>query len=298
MSTIISTEKLDFVYGWEEGNETPASDKVLNQIDLTIEQGSSVVILGQNGSGKSTLAKCLNALLTPSGGKVMVKGMDTSSEENIWEIRSTVGMVFQNPDNQIVSSIVEEDVAFGPENLGFPPETIRLRVDQALQAVGLYDMRGRSTYNLSGGQKQRVAIAGVLAMKPACVIFDESTAMLDPQGRKDVLSIMEKLHEEGITTIFITHFMEEAIRADRVIIMKDGKILKDDVPEAVFAEERTVRLAGLEFPPAVRIRNLLRKEGLRIPDRVIDMQDLAEYLVDLKLSGGSDDAGGGIPHEN
>ena len=289
MSTIIKTEALGFSY--ESEGETGNSNftgkkKVLDHIDLDIEKGSMVVILGENGSGKSTLAKCFNALLVPSEGRVLVNGRDTAEDAFVWDIRSSVGMVFQNPDNQIVSSIVEEDVAFGPENLGIPTEQIRERVDEALKAVGLYELRERSSYNLSGGQKQREAIAGVLAMQPECVVFDESTAMLDPQGRKDVLLILDELRLQGITTILITHFMEEALHADRILILKNGRLIGDDTPERIFADEKKIREAGLEVPHALRIRNLLRENGLDIPDSVTDMESLADYLVSIE--GGSD----------
>ena len=289
MNTIIRAEEVSFSYRQEEGQEEDQRKMVLDGIGLDIEKGSSLAILGVNGSGKSTLAKCLNALLIPAEGRVLVKGMDTAEEEHVWEIRSTVGMVFQNPDNQIVSTIVEEDVAFGPENLGIPPEEIRTRVDRALKAVGLYELRNRSSHDLSGGQKQREAIAGVLAMEPECVIFDESTAMLDPQGRKDVLAIIDGLRSRGITTILITHFMEEAARADRILILKKGKIIADGSPEAVFSREKEIRSAGLELPHAVRIRNLLREKGLEIPDRVTDMESLADYLTAGSRGGPADE---------
>jgi energy-coupling factor transporter ATPase len=278
VNTIIRAEEVSYTYGLDEEQGEGQRKMVLDGIGLEIEKGSSLAILGVNGSGKSTLAKCMNALLIPAEGRVLVKGMDTAEEDHVWEIRSTVGMVFQNPDNQIVSTIVEEDVAFGPENLGVPPEEIRKRVDRALEAVGLYELRNRSSHDLSGGQKQREAIAGVLAMEPECVIFDESTAMLDPQGRKDVLTIIDGLRSRGITTILITHFMEEAARADRILILKKGKIIADGSPEAVFSREREIRSAGLELPHAVRIRNLLREKGLEIPDQVTDMESLADFL--------------------
>lgn len=290
MSTIISTEEVSFSYVSEE--EAPSSErrKVLDRIDLAVEKGSAIVILGENGSGKSTLAKCFNALLLPVEGRVLVNGMDTAEEQHLWDIRGTVGMVFQNPDNQIVSTIVEEDVAFGPENIGVPPEEIRKRVDRALKAVGLYELRERSSHELSGGQKQREAIAGVLAMQPECVVFDESTAMLDPQGRKDVLAIIENLRKQGITTILITHFMEEALRADRILILQKGQIIGDGTPEQVFADEKKIRRAGLEIPHALSIRNLLRQNGLEIPDAVTDMEKLADYLAAMK--------GGTVPAED
>ena len=289
MNTIIRTEALSFIYGDAEGQDDQQKEKVLDGIDLEIERGSFLAVLGVNGSGKSTLARCLNALLVPSGGKVLVNGMDTAEDQQVRDIRSVVGMVFQNPDNQIVSSIVEEDVAFGPENLGVPPEEIRQRVDRALKAVGLYELRMRSSYDLSGGQKQREAIAGVLAMEPDCVIFDESTAMLDPQGRKDVLAIIGKLRGSGITTILITHFMEEAVYADRILIMEKGKIIADGSPAEVFSREQELLSAGLELPHAVRIRNLLREKGLEIPDQVTDMESLADFLIDCSREGPSDE---------
>ncbi len=289
MNTIIRTEALSFIYGDAEGQDDQQKEKVLDGIDLEIERGSFLAVLGVNGSGKSTLARCLNALLVPSGGKVLVNGMDTAEDQYVRDIRSVVGMVFQNPDNQIVSSIVEEDVAFGPENLGVPPEEIRQRVDRALKAVGLYELRMRSSYDLSGGQKQREAIAGVLAMEPDCVIFDESTAMLDPQGRKDVLAIIGKLRGSGITTILITHFMEEAVYADRILIMEKGKIIADGSPAEVFSREQELLSAGLELPHAVRIRNLLREKGLEIPDQVTDMESLADFLIDCSREGPSDE---------
>ena len=289
MNTIIRAEEVSFTYGLDEEQGESQGKMVLDGIGLEIEKGSSLAVLGVNGSGKSTLAKCLNALLIPSEGRVLVKGMDTAEEEHVWEIRSTVGMVFQNPDNQIVSTIVEEDVAFGPENLGVPPEEIRKRVDRALEAVGLYELRNRFSHDLSGGQKQREAIAGVLAMEPECVIFDESTAMLDPQGRKDVLAIIGGLRSRGITTILITHFMEEAARADRILILKKGKIIADGSPEAVFSREKEIRSAGLELPHAVRIRNLLREKGLEIPDQVTDMESLADYLSESRQGGPVDE---------
>ena len=279
---MIRTESLSFSY--KDGDNTGSSvkEQVLDHIDLTIEKGSAMVILGENGSGKSTLAKCFNALLQPVEGRVLVKGMDTSEEQHLWDIRSSVGMVFQNPESQIVSSIVEEDVAFGPENLGVPPEQLRERVDHALKSVGLYELRERSSHELSGGQKQREAIAGVLAMQPECIVFDEATAMLDPQGRNDVLSIMKDLHMAGITTIHITHFMEEALQADRVIVLQNGRVIGDGTPETVFADEEMIRSAGLEMPHSLTIRRLLRKQGIQIPDSVMDLEQLADYLTEMK----------------
>ena len=279
---MISSEALSFSYEKTEDTQGKERADVLKEISMSVRKGSFVVILGQNGSGKSTLAKCFNALLLPVEGRVKVNGMDTLDEKNLWDIRSTVGMVFQNPDNQIVSSIVEEDVAFGPENLGVPSGEIRRRVDRALKAVGLYELRARSSHNLSGGQKQRQAIAGVLAMQPECIIFDEATAMLDPQGRKDVLEIIGELRKQGITIILITHFMEESVRADRVIVMNEGKIIQDGTPEEVFSSEQNIRSAGLELPHVVRIRNMLIDNGLELSAHIMDMEGLADALIQEK----------------
>lgn len=282
--SIIQTEQLSFSYDSAENDGGAEREKTLDTVSLNIEKGSFVSIVGVNGSGKSTLAKCLNALLLPTEGRVLVREMDTAEEKYIWDIRSTVGMVFQNPDNQIVSTIVEEDVAFGPENLGIPPEEIRQRIDKALRAVGLYELRTRSSYNLSGGQKQREAIAGVLAMEPECIIFDESTSMLDPQGRKDVMAIIMDLHERGITTILITHFMEEVVHSDRILVMEKGRVIADGTPQQIFSSEETVQAAGLEMPPAIRIRNELRQKGLMLSDSIVDMELLAEALLSIRES--------------
>lgn len=257
----------------ESGREVPGKT-ALDGISLDIEKGSFVAIVGMNGSGKSTLAKCFNGLLVPSAGRVIVGGFDTAEEEHIWDVRRRVGMVFQNPDNQIVSSIVEDDVAFGPENLGVEPKEIRRRVDDALRRVGMYELKDKGAHMLSGGQKQRIAIAGAIAMRPECIVFDEPTAMLDPKGRASVMSIIRDLNVEGITCILITHFMSEAEQADRVIVLKKGKVLCDRTPEALFSDREMIERAGLEMPPAIEIRD---KAGL--PERLTTADDIADYIA-------------------
>ena len=257
----------------ESGREVPGKT-ALDGISLDIEKGSFVAIVGMNGSGKSTLAKCFNGLLVPSAGRVIVGGFDTAEEEHIWDVRRRVGMVFQNPDNQIVSSIVEDDVAFGPENLGVEPKEIRRRVDDALRRVGMYELKDKGAHMLSGGQEQRIAIAGAIAMRPECIVFDEPTAMLDPKGRASVMSIIRDLNAEGITCILITHFMSEAEQADRVIVLKKGKVLCDRTPEALFSDREMIERAGLEMPPAIEIRD---KAGL--PERLTTADDIADYIA-------------------
>lgn len=271
---IVSTEKLVFEYQTDEEKTVTA----LNDISIKIEKGSFVAILGKNGSGKSTLAKHINALLLPSSGAVYVNGYDTRKEEFLWDIRQTAGMVFQNPDNQLVSAIAEDDVAFGPENLGVQPEEIRRRVDEALQSVGMYEHRKTSLNFLSGGQKQRIAIAGVLAMRPDCIIMDEPTAMLDPQGRKDVIEIAKRLNQEGITVILITHFMEEAACADRVIVMDNGNIVLDGAPREIFASTEIIKDAGLSLPLATEMADRLRKRGIDVPASIITEEDLVAWV--------------------
>ena len=265
--------KIEFTNIDESGKEVPGK-VALDGISLDIEKGSFVAIVGMNGSGKSTLAKCFNGLLVPSAGRVIVGGFDTAEEEHIWDVRRRVGMVFQNPDNQIVSSIVEDDVAFGPENLGVEPKEIRRRVDDALRRVGMYELKDKGAHMLSGGQKQRIAIAGAIAMRPECIVFDEPTAMLDPKGRASVMSIIRDLNAEGITCILITHFMSEAEQADRVIVLKKGKVLCDRTPEALFSDREMIERAGLEMPPAIEIRD---KAGL--PERLTTADDIADYIA-------------------
>lgn len=275
MEDIIKIENLVFAYIRDEGEEPV---KALDNLSLQIEKGSFTAVLGRNGSGKSTLAKNLNGLLLPSGGKVYVKNWDTADEAHIWDVRQTAGMVFQNPDNQLVSSIVEDDVAFGPENLGVAPGEIRRRVDRALAAVNMTQYRKKAPHLLSGGQKQRVAIAGVVAMRPECIIFDEPTAMLDPRGREEIMEIIEELHSEGITVVLITHFMDEAVRADRIIIMEKGSVLLDGTPCEVFSAEETLREAGLDVPVAVELAMRLRRRGVDVPKEVITMERLVEFV--------------------
>lgn len=279
MEKIIRIENLTFEYTRGE-EEEPV--KAIKDISFDIEQGSFTAIIGRNGSGKSTLAKNLNGLYLPGGGKIYVKQWDTADDEHIWDVRQTAGMVFQNPDNQLVSSIVEDDIAFGPENLGVEPEEIRRRVDKALKAVDMYKFRKKAPHLLSGGQKQRVAIAGVVAMEPECIIFDEPTAMLDPKGRDEIMDIIRELHEIGITVILITHFMEEAALAERLIIMDQGKVLLDGTPEEVFAEEEILREASLEVPLAVEIAGYLRKRGIDVPQNIITNEGLVEFICQYK----------------
>ncbi len=265
--------KIEFTKIDENGAEVPGK-VALNGVSLDIEKGSFVAVVGMNGSGKSTLAKCFNGLLIPTAGSVKVDGFDTADDSTIWEVRSRVGMVFQNPDNQLVSSIVEDDVAFGPENLGVDPAEIRRRVDDALKRVGMYEKKDRGAHMLSGGQKQRVAIAGAIAMRPDCIVFDEPTAMLDPKGREGVMSIIKDLNAGGITCILITHFMNEAEQADRVIVLKKGKLLCDRTPAELFSDREMIERAGLEMPPAIDIRD---KAGL--PESLTTADEIAEYIA-------------------
>ena len=275
---IIKTEHLEFRYTDAEG-VTPI---VLDGVDLEIRQGSFVAVLGHNGSGKSTLAKHLNAVLLPSGGKVYVLGMDTVDERDLLDIRRTVGMVFQNPDNQIVANVVEEDVAFAPENLGVPSDEIRRRVDDALKAVGMYEYREHAPHLLSGGQKQRVAIAGVIAMQPRCIVLDEPTAMLDPTGRADVLRTIRALNrEKGITVVLITHHMDEAAQADRLVVMAKGKVVADGAPKQVFQDVEGLKAVGLTVPQTTQLLWELRQEGLNVPLDALSDEECAEALRDL-----------------
>ena len=279
MDSIIKIENLIFEYRKEE-EEQPV--KAINNISLEVEKGSFTAILGKNGSGKSTLAKNLNGLLLPTGGTVYVNGYNTADEEHIWDVRQSAGMVFQNPDNQLVSAIVEDYVAFGPENLGIEPAEIRRRVDKALEDVNMGPFKGKSPHLLSGGQKQRIAIAGVVAMKPRCIIFDEPTAMLDPKGRKEIMSIIKELHEEGITVVLITHFMDEAVNADRVIIMHQGEIFMDGTPAEVFGQGEKVKSVNLDVPMAVELARALRQRGIEVPEKIIGTEEMVEYLCQYK----------------
>ncbi len=276
MSAFIEFRGVTFGYPNEEG---VVSDNVIENFDLKIEKGSFVAVLGHNGCGKSTVAKLCNAIEVPVSGKVLVDGFDTADEEKTLDIRKKVGVVFQNPDNQIVATIVEDDVAFGPENLGIEPKEIRRRVDEALKNVGMYDFRFFEPHKLSGGQKQRVAIAGIIAMKPDCIVLDEPTAMLDPRGRREVMSTVKKLNKEfGITVVFITHYMDEAAKADRVVVMDKGKIVLDSSPREVFSQEDKLRKTGLDVPPATHLSKILSKDGVKIPDNALDMDELFENI--------------------
>ena len=278
MAEIIRTENLQYAYPADEGAEPVLA---LKGVDLTIEQGSFVVVLGHNGSGKSTLAKTLNGVLLPCGGHVYVEGMDTLDEHLLLAIRRTVGMVFQNPDNQIVATIVEEDVAFAPENLGVPAEEIRTRIDEAMKLAGIYEKREAAPYKLSGGQKQRVAIAGVIAMRPDCLVLDEATAMLDPHGRSQVMRTIHQLREAGISIVSITHYMEEAAQADRVLVMSRGRIVMEGTPEEVFSQTQRLHSYHLDVPQAAELRDELVKLGIPMPENVITPDRCAEELYKL-----------------
>ena len=277
MATMIKTENLKYAYPVEEGEKQTFA---LRGVDLEIEKGSFVVVLGHNGSGKSTLAKTFNGVLLPAGGKVYVEGMDTCDENLLLAIRQRVGMVFQNPDNQIVANVVEEDVAFAPENLGVPTEEIRKRVDDALKAVGMSEFVRHAPHLLSGGQKQRIAIAGVIAMEPACIVLDEATAMLDPIGRQEVLSTVHRLNrEKGITVILITHHMNEAEEADRVIVMDDGVVAMDGSPRQVFTQVDALRSMGLTVPDTVDLLDRLQKDGVDVPLDALTVEECADAIA-------------------
>ena len=270
----------DLHYSYQDAEED-REHVVFDGLDLAIEAGSFVAVLGHNGCGKSTLAKHFNAILLPAGGSVTVYGMDTKDEELLLAIRQAVGMVFQNPDNQIVSNVVEEDVAFAPENLGVPSEEIRRRVDAALKTVGMYEYRAHAPQLLSGGQKQRVAIAGVLAMKPKCIVLDEPTAMLDPQGRREVIETVERLNrEEGMTVVLITHHMDEATHAGRVVAMNDGKIVADGTPAEVFSQVELLRSVGLSVPETTELLYALRADGFDLPLDALSIDQCAQALYD------------------
>ena len=276
--TILETKDLRFRYDEEEG----PSPVVLDGVDLQIEEGTFVAVLGHNGSGKSTLAKHMNAILLPTGGKVYVDGMDTADEAKLLDIRRTVGMVFQNPDNQIVANVVEEDVAFAPENLGVPPEEIRRRVDDALKAVGMYEYREHAPHLLSGGQKQRVAIAGVIAMQPRCIVLDEPTAMLDPIGRSEVLKTIKQLNRtSGVTVVLITHHMDEAAQADRLVVMSKGKVIADGVPREVFKQVEKLKEVGLTVPETTELLWELQKAGVDVSLDALSDEECAQTLYQL-----------------
>ena len=277
MSNIVEVNNISFEYITEE-----ESFKAIEDLSLEIKKGEFLVIIGHNGSGKSTLSKNLNAILMPTKGNILIDNMDTRDEEKLWDIRQTAGMVFQNPDNQIVATVVEEDVAFGPENLGIEPAEIRKRVDESLKSVGIYELRDRQPHLLSGGQKQRVAIAGIIAMKPKCVIFDEATAMLDPSGRKEVMSTIKRLNkEENISVIHITHFMEEAVDADRVIVMEKGKKILEGTPRQVFSKIDMLKNIGLDVPYMTELSKELNKEGLNIDSDILTVDEMVIKLCQL-----------------
>ena len=272
---MISVQELKHIYTDADGNEVSA----LNGINLDIPAGEFIAIIGANGSGKSTLARHLNALLLPTSGKCIVDGLDTTEEKNLWDIRQHVGMVFQNPDNQIVAAIVEEDVAFGPENIGVPGPEIRERVERALAAVGMSDYAKHAPHLLSGGQKRRIAIAGVLALEPRVIVLDEPTAMLDPQGRQEIVRTVKRLNKEkGITIVYITHYMTEALEADRVVVMEKGHIRFSGTPHEVFSRVDELEKVGLEAPLAAKIASELRKSGIKLPKEIITDEELAEVL--------------------
>ena len=276
MDPVIETKGLKHIYIDADNNQVTA----LDEIDLTIMPGEFVAIIGANGSGKSTLARHFHALLLPAEGSVRVHGLDTLDENNLWKIRQNTGMVFQNPDNQIVAALVEEDVAFGPENIGVPTEELKIRVEDALRAVDMLEYREHAPHLLSGGQKQRVAIAGTLALGSDCIVLDEPTAMLDPKGRKEILHTMRKLNkEQQITVVYITHFMTEAMQADRVIVMNEGKIAFQGTPKEVFSRVDELEKLGLEAPLAAKFAFELRKSGAKIPDGIITNEELAEALT-------------------
>ena len=279
MEDFIRMDHVTFTYPATEHREALAA---LRDLSLSIEKGSFVAVIGQNGSGKSTLAKLINALLLPAEGTVFVNGYDTKDEEHLWDVRQSAGMVFQNPDNQIVSSVVEDDVAFGPENLGVAPAEIRKRVDDALEAVGMAAFKKNAPHLLSGGQKQRIAIAGAIAMRPQCIVFDEPTAMLDPKGRKEVMKIIHQLHEEGITCILITHFMEEAAQAERILILNDGEIYMDGTPREIFTDRESLSALGLYVPMAVDLSYQLNDLGIHLPAGIVEEEELIDALCRLK----------------
>lgn len=277
---IIESRDLTFKYI----NEEEKKEKVaLDSVSIDVEEGEFLVILGHNGSGKSTMAKHMNALLIPTEGTIYVAGLDTKDENNVWDVRSSAGMVFQNPDNQLVATIVEEDVAFGPENLGVPPEEIKKRVKECLEKVGMYEYREHAPHLLSGGQKQRIAIAGILAMMPKCIIFDEPTAMLDPSGRKEVLNTMKDVNKNlGITIILITHYMDEAAQADRVIVMDEGKVKLTGTPREVFSEVKKMKDIGLDVPQVTELAYELQQEGIDISTNILNIDEMVNALCQLK----------------
>jgi len=279
-TNIVEFHNVTFRYDADEGEQQP--EPAIRDFTFNVKKGEFIAILGHNGSGKSTVAKLSNSILIPNEGKVLVKGMDTADEDLAYEIRKTVGVVFQNPDNQIVASIVEEDVAFGPENLGLPREEIRKRVDDSLKAVGMYEYRHHEPHKLSGGQKQRVAIAGIIAMRPECIFLDEPTAMLDPKGRKEVMETVTKLNREyGMSVVFITHFMEEAALADRVAVIDNSRLLLEGTPKEVFRQEKLLRSVGLDIPQITQLAREMKKSGVGVDDSVLTLDEFVENITDL-----------------
>lgn len=279
MDNYIEFKDVTFAYQNPDDSEAVS---VIRKLNVSIKKGDFVAVLGHNGCGKSTFAKLCNAIEIPQSGKVTVDGIDTADEDRLYDIRQKVGMVFQNPDNQIVATIVEDDVAFGPENLGVEPKEIRRRVDEALKRVSMYDFRFCEPHKLSGGQKQRVAIAGIIAMQPECIILDEPTAMLDPKGRQEVMDTVKMLNREyGITVVFITHYMDEAVKANRVIVMDEGNILLDGTPKQVFGHHDTLRRVGLDIPEASELASELRKSGVKIKKDILDIDELCQELVGI-----------------
>lgn len=286
---IIEAAKLVFEYAkYSEEGSVESVVRAIDGVDLDIEPGQFIAILGHNGSGKSTLAKQMNAILIPTEGTLYVDGKDTKKEENIWPIRQTAGMVFQNPDNQIIGTVVEEDVGFGPENMGVPTEEIWERVEKSLKSVGMWEYRKNSPNKLSGGQKQRVAIAGVVAMRPKCIVLDEPTAMLDPNGRREVIQTARELNQrEGVTVILITHYMEEVIDADKVFVMDQGKIVMQGTPREIFAQVERLKQYRLDVPQVTLLAHELRLSGVALPECVLTVEELIEELEKIKKQGGN-----------
>ena len=277
MDSIMEATKVSFSY-----EEEPGAPLVLDGVSLSVHRGEFLAVLGHNGSGKSTLAKHFNAILLPREGRVLVDGMETTDEDRLYDIRQTVGMVFQNPDNQIVATIVEEDVAFALENMGVPPAEIRQRVDDALRSVGMYQFREHAPHQLSGGQKQRIAIAGIIAMRPKCIVLDEPTAMLDPRGRAEVLKTLRQLNQEhGITIALITHYMDEAARCDRVVVVDRGRLLMDGKPREVFSRVEELKAVGLDVPQVTELMHRLRQAGLPVREDIITEEECAAQLEQL-----------------
>ena len=280
---IIKTSKLIFDYiRRDEEENIEEVNRAIDDVSIEIKEGQFVAVLGHNGSGKSTFAKQLDAILLPTDGTVWIQGLDTSKEENLWEVRKKTGMVFQNPDNQIIGNVVEEDVGFGPENMGIPTDEIWKRVDESLEAVGMTAYRMKSPNKLSGGQKQRVAIAGVMAMRPQCIVLDEPTAMLDPNGRREVVKTVHELNrQEGITVVLITHYMEEVINADRVIVMDDGRVVMDGTPREIFSRVEELKSYRLDVPQVTELAYELQKNGVELPDGILTLNELMKYLLPI-----------------